>query len=84
MKKIIPTIPNYEIIDNKYENIKNKNIENSQEKDLKESKIYYASINGKNYYYLIDDNLLLGNWKLKQKILKIMFIPKNIKKCLIN
>ena len=67
MKKIIPTIPNYEIIDNKYENINNKNKENSQENNTKQSKIYYALVNGKNNYYLIDNNLLIRNLENKSK-----------------
>ena len=69
MKKLIPTIPNYEIIENRYENINNKNKENNQENDVKISGIYCALVNGKNYYYLIDNNLLLGKLENKSKSL---------------
>ena len=68
LKKLIPTIPNYEVIENRYENMNNKNKEN-QENDVKISGIYYALVNGKNYYYLIDNNILLGKLENKSKSL---------------
>ena len=57
--KINPVIPNYDIVDYKYDNLDNKN--NTIEKEeVKPSSIYYSNVNGKNCYYLIDKNLLLG------------------------
>ena len=63
MKLITPVIPNYEIIENRFEN-KNNNKEND---DIKQSNIYYQNIDGKNYYYLIDKNILLGKYENKPK-----------------
>jgi len=55
--KINPVIPNYDIVDYKYDNLDNKN--NTIEKEeVKPSSIYYSNVNGKNCYYLIDKNLL--------------------------
>ena len=62
MKKKKPIIPNYEIIDNRYDNIHFKNKENNKEEEIKISGTYYASVNGKNYYYLIDNDVLLGKY----------------------
>ena len=67
MKTIRPIIPNYEIIDNRYDNINFKNKDNNKEDDIKPSGTYYALVNGKNYYYLIDNNLLLGKPENKLK-----------------
>ena len=68
MKKKTPIIPNYEIIDNRYDKIhlKNKDDDDNKEDEIKISGTYYAQVNGRNYYYLIDNNLLLG--KLDKQI----------------
>ena len=68
MKKIIPVIPNYEIIDNRFDNLTNKNNEeNIKDNNIKPSGIYYSLVNGKNYFYLIDNNILLGKSINKSK-----------------
>ena len=65
MKKIIPIIPNYEIIEDRYNNLSSK--ENLEENYKKPSGIYYSVINGKNYFYLITDSNKQGKLKNKSK-----------------
>ena len=67
VKKITPIIPNLEIFDKKFENRykmskKQKNFEKENEKN---SDIYQTTVNNKNLYYLIDNNVLSGK---KRKI----------------
>ena len=64
--KINPVIPNYDIVDYKYDNlnIKSNTIEGEE---VKPSSAYYLTVNGKNSYYLIDKNLLLGKLDSKSK-----------------
>ena len=62
MKKIIPTIPNYELIENRYNNINSK--EKLEENEKKPTGIYYSIVNGKYYFYLIDNDYME---KLKNK-----------------
>ena len=64
--KINPVIPNYDIVDYKYDNIDNKN-NTMESEEIKPSSIYYSIVNGKNCYYLIDKNLLLGKLGNKSK-----------------
>ena len=60
VKKITPIIPNLEIFDKKFENrYKISKKQHSSEKESeKNSDIYQATINNKNYFYLIDKNML--------------------------
>ena len=66
MKKIKPVIPNYDIIDNRYDNLDNKK-NNDEIEDTKLHGIFYSFSNGKNNYYLIDKKLLLGKNGNKSK-----------------
>ena len=67
MKKLIPVIPNYEIIDNRFDIINRHNEDNEKESDIRPSGIYYSLVNGKNCFYLIDNNLLSGKSINKSK-----------------
>jgi len=66
VKKITPIIPNLEIFDKKFENrykmVKKQILDKELEKN---SDIYQTTINNKKFYYLIDNDILLGKKKLK-------------------
>ena len=64
--KINPVIPNYDIVDYKYDNLDNKN-NTTESEEIKPYSIYYSIVNGKNCYYIIDKNLLLGKLDNKSK-----------------
>ena len=64
VKKITPIIPNLEIFDkkflNRYKISKNPELSEKEQENQKNSDIYQTTINNKNYYYLIDKNILSG------------------------
>ena len=64
VKKITPIIPNLEIFDkkflNRYKINKNPELSEKEQENQKNSDIYQTTINNKNYYYLIDKNILSG------------------------
>jgi hypothetical protein len=65
VNQIKPVIPNYEIID--YKSDKINNTKNNIENDLMSSNIFCDTSNGKNSFYLIDKNILLGKMENKSK-----------------
>ena len=68
VNQIKPVIPNYEIIDYKCDKINNtNNTKNNIENDLMSSNIFCDTSNGKNSFYLIDKNILLGKIQNKSK-----------------
>ena len=78
VKKITPTIPNLEIFDKKFENRdkvgkKEKALEKENEKN---SEIYQAVVNNKNYYYLIDNRILSGKKPKTKSFHKELFYTK--------
>ena len=62
VKKITPIIPNLEIFDKKFENRYKlvKDQQDFEKENEKNSDIYQATVNNKNLYYLIDNNILSG------------------------
>ena len=70
VKKKTPIIPNLEIFDKKFENRYkiSKKQHLSEKENEKNSEIYQATINNKNYYYLIDKNVLSGQKRPKSSI----------------
>ena len=65
INQIKPVIPNYEIIDYKCD--KKNNTKNNNENELMSSNIFCDTSNGKNSFYLIDKNMLLGKIQNKSK-----------------
>ena len=67
VKKITPIIPNIEIFDKKFENRYKlvKNQQDFEKENEKNSDIYQTTVNNKNLYFLIDNNVLSGK---KRKI----------------
>ena len=65
INQIKPVIPNYEIIDYKCD--KKSNTKNNNENELMSSNIFCDTSNGKNSFYLIDKNMLLGKIQNKSK-----------------
>ena len=67
VKKITPIIPNLEIFDKKFENRYKitKKQQMPEKENEKNSDIYQTTINNKNYYYLIDKNMLSGKKRPK-------------------
>ena len=69
VKKIVPIIPNLEIFDKKFEDKDKirKKTKLTEKESEKNSDIYQATVNNKNYYYLIDNDILLGKKPLQTK-----------------
>ena len=65
INQIKPVIPNYEIIDYKCD--KKNNTKSNNENELMSSNIFCDTSNGKNSFYLIDKNMLLGKIQNKSK-----------------
>ena len=65
LNQIKPVIPNYEIIDYKCD--KKNHTRNDTENDLMSSNIFCDNANGRNSFYLIDKNILLGKNDNKSK-----------------
>ena len=67
VKKIIPIIPNLELFDKKFENryIIKKKQKLTEKESEKHMDVYQTTVNNKNIYYLIDNNILSGKKKPK-------------------